>query len=307
MSTSTIQTPVIEVDDLTKAYDGVTVVDHVGLRVDHGEIFGILGANGAGKTTTVECLQGLRSADHGRLRVLGLDPIRDQKRLRAVVGSQQQDAALPDRLRAGEAVSLFAQQRVDPESVLSPWGLAGKVGSSFADLSGGQRQRLLIALALLNDPQVVFLDELTQGLDPLARRDVWEAILAVRAGGATVVVVSHLPDEAEALCDRLAIMRDGRIVDTGTPAELVDRHARTTTVAFTPPISFDPASVGRLPGVDSVERVGDQLVVRGASTMVAPVCAASLDDLGVGPPDLRVHHPTLDDALLSLLETENHA
>jgi ABC-2 type transport system ATP-binding protein len=292
---------VIEVAGLTKTYDGCTVVDNVGFDVADGEIFGILGVNGAGKTTVVECLQGLRRPDHGRLRVLGLDPVQRQRQLRSLVGSQLQDAALPDRLRVHEAVALFSGPNVaDPTALLTAWGLEPKRKTSVADLSGGQRQRLFIILALLNNPRIVFFDELTQGLDPIARRDVWDAILDVRAHGTTVVLVSHFMDEAEALCDRVAVMAAGRIIDTGTPTELVHRHARATTVTFTPPASFDPVSLNRLPDVDRVERLGEHLQVTGGPGLVAPVCAATLDDHGQGPPDLRVHQPTLEDALLTL-------
>jgi ABC-2 type transport system ATP-binding protein len=173
--------------------------------------------------------------------------------------------------------------------------------SSFASLSGGQRQRLFIALALLNQPQVVFFDELTQGLDPLARGEVWDAIRDVRARGTTVVLVTHFMDEAEALCDRVAVMRGGRIVDAGTPAELITRHAHSTTVTFTPPVSFDPAALAALPGVDRVERHGQQIRVVGTNQLIAPVCASVLGVDQLGPPDLRVHHPDLEDALIALI------
>ncbi len=248
-------TAVIEVEGLVKRYGAHVAVDDVGFSVSEGEVFGILGVNGAGKTTTVECLQGLRRPDGGRMRVLGLDPLTARSRLRAVVGSQLQASALPDRLRVDEAVRLFGDgDRHAADRLLDTWRLAGLRRSSFASLSGGQRQRLFIALALLNQPRVVFFDELTQGLDPLARSDVWEAIGDVRDRGTTVVLVTHFMDEAEALCDRVAVMRGGRIVDTGTPAELIARHTRTTTVTFTPPVAFDPTVLAALPGVDAVQR-----------------------------------------------------
>jgi ABC-2 type transport system ATP-binding protein len=293
---------VIEVDELTKRYGAHTAVDDVGFAVTEGEVFGILGVNGAGKTTTVECLQGLRRPDRGHMRVLGLDPRTARTRLRALVGSQLQASALPDRLRVDEAVALFGDgDRRSADGLLDDWDLGGLRRKSFASLSGGQRQRLFIALALLNRPRVVFFDELTQGLDPLARGEVWDAIRAVRDRGTTVVLVTHFMDEAEALCDRVAVMRAGRIVDDGTPADLVARHARTTTVTFTPPVSFDPATLAALPGVDRVERHGEQIRVTGTNRLVAPVCAAVLGDDHLGPPDLRVHHPDLEDALVALI------
>ena len=295
-------TAMVEVDGLTKRYGDHLAVNDVGFSVTEGEIFGIIGTNGAGKTTTVECLQGLRRPDGGYMRVLGLDPRTAGPRLRAGVGSQLQESALPDRLRVEEAVRLFGDgDRRSADRLLETWLLDGLRGKSFASLSGGQRQRLFIALALLNDPLVVFFDELTQGLDPLARNDVWAAIRNVREGGATVVLVTHLMDEAEALCDRVAVMRAGRVVDTGCPADLIDRHARGTSVTFTPPVSFDPSSLAALPGVDRVERLGERLRVVGTNQLIAPACASVLGDDGFGPPDLRVHHPDLEDALITLI------
>ena len=295
-------TRVIEVEGLTKHYGTHLAVDDVGFTVTEGEIFGILGVNGAGKTTTVECLQGLRRPDGGMMRVLGLDPRTDRSQLRALVGSQLQASALPDRLRVDEAVRLFGDgDRASADRLLDTWDLAALRRSSFASLSGGQRQRLFIALALLNEPRVVFFDELTQGLDPLARGEVWDAIRDVRDRGTTVVLVTHFMDEAEALCDRVAVMRGGRIVDAGTPADLIDRHARSTTVTFTASVWFDPARLAGLPGVERVERDGDRTRVSGTSRLIAPVCASVLGDDGVGPPDLRVHHPDLEDALIALI------
>ena len=295
-------TAVIEVAGLTKRYGAHVAVDSVGFSVAEGEIFGILGVNGAGKTTTVECLQGLRRPDSGRMRVLGVDPRTAGAELRARVGSQLQASALPDRLRVEEAVRLFGDgDRRSAERLLESWDLARLRRSSFASLSGGQRQRLFIALALLNQPQVVFFDELTQGLDPLARSGVWGAIRDVREQGATVVLVTHFMDEAEALCDRVAVMRAGRVVDSGTPAELIARHARATTVTFTPPVWLDPSSLRRLPGVDSLERHAESIRVIGTNQLIAPVCAAVLGDDQQGPSDLRVHHPTLEDALVALI------
>lgn len=300
-------TDVITVESLSKAYSGTTVVDDVSFSVRRGEIFGLLGANGAGKTTTVECLQGLRRPDAGAVRVLGLDPIADRGRLRRVIGSQLQDSALPDRLRVGEAVALFdrsragsSRRRDDVGDTLARWGIADTTGTCFADLSGGQRQRLFIVLALVNDPSVVFLDELTQGLDPAARRDVWGAIREVRDAGTTIVLVSHFADEIEALCDRVVVMERGRIVDDGTPRELTDRHASGTTVTFTPPPGFEPATLRRLGAVERVDVADGRVRVSGTSAMVAPVCAATLHDR-YGPGDLRVDHPTLDDALVHLI------
>lgn len=225
---------VIEVTDLRKVYAGVTAVDGVTLSVGRGEVFGVLGPNGAGKTTTVECVAGLRRPDGGRVRVLGLDPAVDPAAVRARVGVQLQQAALPDRLRVGEAMAIFASaynRRGAVDALLADWGLDGKRRAPFATLSGGQRQRLFIALALLGDPEVVVLDELTTGLDPSARRDTWALVRRLRAAGVTVMLVTHAMDEAEALCDRLVVIVDGRVAAAGSPAEVTGGH-RTLEAAY---------------------------------------------------------------------------
>ena len=218
---------VIEVRDLRKVYAGVAVVDGVSLSVGRGEVFGVLGPNGAGKTTTVECVAGLRRPDSGTVRVLGLDPAQDPAAVRARVGVQLQQAALPDGMRVGEAMAVFAAAYGRHDAVdrlLDEWGLAPKRRSAFATLSGGQRQRLFIALALLGDPEIVVLDELTTGLDPAARRDTWKLVRRLRDEGVTVVLVTHAMDEAESLCDRLAVIMAGRVAEAGTPAAVIGDH-----------------------------------------------------------------------------------
>ena len=195
------------------------VVDGLDLDVPAGEIVGLLGANGAGKTTTVECIQGLRKPDGGRLRVLGFDPVTQPEQLRPLVGSQLQSSALPDRLRVAEALDLFSTPHArDGGELLEQFGLTQRRRSVFSSLSGGERQRLFLVLALLNRPRLVILDELTQGLDPAARRDVWAAIRQLNDEGTTVLLVTHEMDEAEALCDRVAVMRAGHVIDAGAPA-----------------------------------------------------------------------------------------
>src|SRR5205823_13890612 len=204
------------------------VVDGLALGAPAGEIVGLLGANGAGKTTTVECIQGLRKPDGGQLRVLGFDPVTQPERLRPLVGSQLQSSALPDRLRVAEALELFSTQRArDGGELLGQFGLTQRRRSVFSSLSGGERQRLFLVLALLNRPRLVILDELTQGLDPAARRNVWAAVAQLRGEGTTVLLVTHELDEAEALCGRVVAMRGGRVLDQGAPADLVERHAST--------------------------------------------------------------------------------
>lgn len=301
--------PVITVRRLTKAYDGRTVVDGLDLDVRRGEVLGIIGANGAGKTTAVECLQGLRRPDAGEIRVLGLDPQRDADRLRPLLGSQLQSSGLPDRIRVSEAVDLFAgPHAVDRDLLLAQFGMAHKRRAPYAGLSGGERQRLFLVLALLNGPDVVILDELTQGLDPAARRDVWSAVAQLREAGTTVLLVTHELTEAEALCDRVVAMRDGRVLDHGTPAELVGRHGGGVTVRFTPP-DPDTGSVAtvlqqlnRLPGVGHVTRDRDEIVVRGDRSAIAHVGCWLVATGRPVPPTLRVDIPDLEQALLTLLD-----
>jgi ABC-2 type transport system ATP-binding protein len=215
--------PVVVVDDLYKRYGETVAVDHLSLRVQRGEVFGVLGPNGAGKTTTVECAIGLRTPDSGSVRVLGLDPSKDPDTVRQLVGVQLQQAVLPHRMRVSEAMAVFASAYVrhaDPSRLLAEWGLARQRRTAFGALSGGQKQRLFIALALLGEPEVVVLDELTTGLDPAARRDTWALVAGMRQRGVTVLLVTHAMDEAEQLCDRLVVIDHGRIVAEGRPAEI---------------------------------------------------------------------------------------
>lgn len=224
---------VIEVAGLTKRYGGVTAVDGVGFAVSAGEVFGIVGPNGAGKTTTVECLSGLRRADAGELGVLGGDPA--SQAVRSRIGVQLQQAALPDGMRVAEAMTLFAtayRRRTPWRPLLAEWGLAGRERARFGSLSGGQRQRLFIALALVNDPELVFLDEITTGLDPEARRETWGLVRRLRERGGTVVLVSHDLAEVAALCDRVAVLAAGRLVALDTPAQLAAGHADLESAYF---------------------------------------------------------------------------
>ena len=292
---------------LRKSYGARVVVDGLDLDVPAGEIVGLIGANGAGKTTTVECIQGLRKPDSGRLRVLGFDPVTQAGQLRPLVGSQLQSSALPDRLRVAEALDLFGTARArDGGELLEQFGLTQRRRSVFSSLSGGERQRLFLVLALLNRPRLVILDELTQGLDPAARRNVWAAVRQLNDEGTTVLLVTHEMDEAEALCDRVAVMRAGDVIDAGAPADLVERHASTAVIRFSMP---DPPAqlldqVRRLDGVGEVARCGTRITVRGHRRIVAFVCAA-LVRWGQVPPDLAIYQPGLEDALLGLLGTVN--
>jgi ABC-2 type transport system ATP-binding protein len=294
---------VVTVTGLRKSYGSRVVVDGVDLDVQAGEIVGLVGANGAGKTTTVECVQGLRRPDAGTLRVLSFDPVAQPQRVRALVGSQLQSSALPDRLRVGEAVHLFGGR--DGDELLEQFGLAERRCSAFASLSGGERQRLFLVLALVNRPRLVVLDELTQGLDPAARRNVWSAIDQLRADGTAVLLVTHELDEAERLCDRVLAMRAGRVLDSGPPRDLIARHGGGVRICFTLPadVAFrlGPERLGDLPGVEDVSYRADQVAICGDRAVIAHVGAA-LVRADYVPVDLFVQMPSLEDALVDLLE-----
>ena len=297
---------VVEVRGLTKTYGGRTVVDHLDLTVTAGQILGLIGANGAGKTTAVECLQGLRTPDSGSIRVLGLDPSKDATRLRALIGSQLQDSALPDRMRVSEAVYLFAgSHATDAGALLERFGLTHRLKYPFGGMSGGERQRLFLVLALLNRPRLVILDELTQGLDPAARRDVWAAVAQLRDDGTTVVLVTHELADAEALCDRVVAMRDGRVLDRGTPDDLVARHGGGVTISFSTQ-QLDPVALRSLESLSGVGRVsveGGRVAVNGDRAVIAHVGAWLVNTGATIPADLTVDIPTLEAALLILLAT----
>jgi ABC-2 type transport system ATP-binding protein len=293
----------VEARGLRKAYGATVAVADVSLIVGPNEILGIVGPNGSGKTTTVECLQGLRTPDAGELRVLGLDPRADVTALRRRIGCQLQDAALPDRLRVGEAIRLFASvsgRPVDVDAVLSDWGLREKRKAPFGSLSGGQRQRLFVALALINRPELVFLDEMTTGLDPAARRETWRLVERVRELGAAIVLVTHFMDEAERLCDRLVVMRGGRVVATGTPAELIRRHGGGLTATFTSELPVSAAQA--LPGVREARREGARLSVSGDPEALLHLGHLLVPRGGV-PADLTVRPGTLEDAYIRLIDS----
>lgn len=293
---------IISVEHLRKSYGATVAVEDVSFEVYEGEIFGIIGPNGAGKTTTVETLQGLRDPDSGQLRVLGLDPVTQAQELRQQIGSQLQEASLPDRLRVGEALDLFAsfsKHPLDRDTLLRQWGLTERSDTAYGDLSGGQRQRLFIALAFVNDPKVVFLDELTQGLDPQARRGTWDLIREIRSQGKTVVLVTHFMDEAEELCDRIAIIDRGKVVALDTPQNLIHGLDLPTRVRFTAPDGVGLEFLQAIDEVTAVERHGVQVVVEGTGAVLALV-AARLVEHGIVPVDLRAERPTLENVFLAL-------
>ncbi len=293
---------VIAVDNLSKHYNQFVAVDNLSFSVQRGEIFGIVGPNGAGKTTTVECLTGMRRASAGQIRVLGLDPRTQERELRRRIGVQLQQAALPDDIRVWEALDLFASfysHPVDWHALLETWGLAEKARAKFSTLSGGQKQRLFIALALVNDPELVILDELTTGLDPQARRATWELVERLRDDGKTVLLVTHFMDEAERLCDRVAIIDRGRLVALDAPRALVHQVAVEARVRFSDPAHQDWSAISRLEGVNSVERQNGDVIVAGSGPLLLRVVTA-LNERNYQPAELRSEQVTLEDAFLAL-------
>ncbi|HET6899256.1 MAG TPA: ABC transporter ATP-binding protein [Vicinamibacteria bacterium] len=277
-------------------------VDDVSLEVREGEIFGLIGPNGAGKTTTMECVQGHRVPDQGTISVLGLDPRRDAGALRQRIGVQHQEAQLQKRIKVWEAVDLWGSlysRVVDADALLARLGLDGKRNAWFMTLSGGQKQRLFIALALIHEPEVVFLDELTTGLDPQARRDTWQLVEDVRARGVTVVLVTHFMDEAERLADRIAIIDQGRLIALDTPAGIIARVSDDQRLRFRPSTPFDDAILTALPEVRSVERSGPVVVVAGTGNLLGAVTAV-LARHEIVAFDLRIEQAGLDDAFVAL-------
>jgi ABC-2 type transport system ATP-binding protein len=296
--------PVIEVAGVRKTYGQTVAVDEASFAVLEGEIFGLIGPNGAGKTTTMECIEGIRKPDRGVIKVLGLDPFRQVYQLQERVGVQLQQAQLQKRIKVWEAVdlwaSLYKKKSTDAERLLEQLGLADKRNAWFMNLSGGQKQRLFIALALINDPEVVFLDELTTGLDPQARHAIWDLVRGIRVRGKTVFLTTHLMEEAERLCDRVAIMEHGRIIDIDTPDRLVARHCPERTVILA---TEDPTAGERfqtIPGVDEVTRIGKQFTIRGRGDDLVTAVIHCLSESRIRVTDFRTILPNLEDVFLKL-------
>jgi ABC-2 type transport system ATP-binding protein len=293
---------VIDVEHVRKQYGEKVAVDDVSLSVEEGEIFGILGRNGAGKTTTVECIVGLRKPDRGRIRVLGTDPWRGGPGLRERVGVQLQESALQDKLTVAEAIDLygsFYRTPADGRALLDVLGLAGERNTRYRKLSGGQKQRLSIALALIGRPRIAVLDELTTGLDPAARRGTWGLIEDIRRQGVTIVLVSHFMEEAERLCDRVAMIEAGRVAAIGSPAGLAGRLGGEQRISFHPSGPLDGALLADLPEVTSVTRTGGTVVVTGTADALMAVTSA-LARRGIVAHELRVEQPSLEDAFVAM-------
>jgi ABC-2 type transport system ATP-binding protein len=293
---------IIEVKDIVKRYAELAVVDGLSFSVEQGEIFGILGPNGAGKTTTVELIAGLRTPDSGTIRVMGLDPQRDTAALREQLGVQLQDSQLPEQIKVWEAMELYSSfydQPADWEQLMTDLGLAQKRNSAYRKLSGGQKQRLSIALALVGNPKVAILDELTTGLDPQARRDTWQLIEDVRARGVTVLLVTHFMEEAARLCDRIALIDSGRVVALDTPAGIISLVDTEQRVKFRPSVLFDERTLTDLPEVRSVTRNGSTVVVTGRGNLVQAVTSVLARNKIVAN-ELRIEQANLDDAFVKL-------
>ena len=304
MSTLAAPRPVIQVSGIRKTYGATVAVDEVSFEVNEGEIFGLIGPNGAGKTTTMECIEGLRTPDRGTISVLGLDPFHQVYKLQERIGVQLQQAQLQKRIKVWEAVylwaSLYGKKAIDGKHLLEQLGLSDKRNAWFMTLSGGQKQRLFIALALINDPEVVFLDELTTGLDPQSRRAIWDLVRGIRERGKTVFLTTHLMEEAERLCDRVAIIEHGRIIDIDRPERLVQRHCRERTVVLA---TDDPGAEDRfrgIPGLKAVIRSDSQFTITGHGDDLVTEVIQCLSENRIRVTDFRTILPNLEDVFLKL-------
>ena len=296
--------PVIQVSGIRKTYGSTIAVEEASFEVNEGEIFGLIGPNGAGKTTTMECIEGLRKPDRGTIAVLGLDPFRQVYKLQERIGVQLQQAQLQKRIKVWEAVdlwaSLYRKKAVDGERLLEQLGLSDKRGSWFMNLSGGQKQRLFIALALINDPEVVFLDELTTGLDPQARRAIWDLVRGIRERGKTVFLTTHLMEEAERLCDRVAIIENGQIIDIDTPEGLVTRHCPERTVVLDTENATAQELFQQIAGIESASCIDERFTIVGSGGDFVTEVIHCLSENRIRVTDFRTILPNLEDVFLKL-------
>jgi ABC-2 type transport system ATP-binding protein len=303
MGISGIPRPVIQVSGIRKTYGSTVAVSEVSFDVSEGEIFGLIGPNGAGKTTTMECVEGVRQPDRGTISILGLDPFRDVYQLQNRIGVQLQQAQLQKRIKVWEAVDLWASLYTKPvngDQLLEQLGLESKRDAWFMTLSGGQKQRLFIALALINDPEVVFLDELTTGLDPQLRRAIWELVRGIRDRGKTVLITTHLMEEAERLCDRVAIIEHGKIIDIGTPEELVRRHCPTRTVVLATNHALAEGHLRAIPCVATVIQQDSRFTIQGQGDDFVTEVIECLSENRIRVTDFRTVQPNLEDVFLKL-------
>ena len=295
--------PAIHVSGIRKTYGTHVAVDGVSFEVRRGEIFGLIGPNGAGKTTTMECVEGLRTPDRGTISVLSLDPFRHVYQLQDRIGVQLQEAQLQKRIKVWEALHLWASlypNPLDGDRLLEQLGLTDKRNAWFMTLSGGQKQRLFIALALINDPELVFLDELTTGLDPQARRAIWELVRGIRDRGKTVFMTTHLMEEAERLCDRVAILEHGRIIDIDSPAGLVARHCPQRTVVLATDDETAQERFRAIPRVETVTRRDTRLTIQGRGDDLVTQVIRCLSENRINVTEFRTVLPNLEDVFLKL-------
>jgi ABC-2 type transport system ATP-binding protein len=296
---------VVTVQHLVKRYGHLLAVNDVSFSIREGEIFGVIGPNGAGKTTCVECISGLRAPDSGSISVYGFSPQKDRDRIRDLVGVQLQESALPPRLKVGEVVRLFASfysNPLDPDELLESLGIKQIENSAFKNLSGGQKQRLSIALALVGNPKLAILDELTTGLDPEARRETWNLIERMRDRGVTVILVTHFMDEAERLCDRLALINHGTVRALDTP-EAIAATAGESRVRFVPSQPVDDRTLQAIPAVHDIERKQRYITVTGTGDL-APAVIDALAAIGVRVSELEARTGNLEDAFLKLTQDD---
>ena len=303
MNVSATPAPAIRVSRIRKSYGATVAVSEVSFDVREGEVFGLIGPNGAGKTTTMECVEGVRQPDAGQISIMGLDPFRDRYQVQNRIGVQLQQAQLQKRIKVWEAVDLWASlytKAVDGDRLLEQLGLANKRRAWFMTLSGGQKQRLFIALALINDPEVVFLDELTTGLDPQSRRAIWELVRGIRDRGKTVLMTTHLMEEAERLCDRVAIIEHGKIIDIGSPEELVRRHCPTRTVLLATDSAFAEERLRTIPSLETVTRRDSRFTIQGLGDDFVTEVIQCLSENRIRVTDFRTVLPNLEDVFLKL-------
>jgi len=299
-----VSEPIIRVENLYKNYGSVEALRGVSFSVEEGEVFGLLGPNGAGKTTTVEILEGLRTSDRGTALVCGLDPEKTGEQFKEIIGAVLQSTALPAKLRVKEALDLFANfypQRADVEQLLRRFQLEEKRNTFYNELSGGQKQRLALAMALVNNPRVVFLDEPTAGLDPQVRREIYDIIEELRRSKKTVLITTHYIEEAERLCDRVAIVDHGRVIALGTPRELKQKSVGTTRLEVRLAKPVTNGTLGRLEGVSNCREFDGAYVLHSArppQTIVALVKQLEAENNELQ--SLEMFSPSLEDVFIEL-------
>ena len=294
---------VVQVNNLRKTYGSLVAVDGISFEVYEGEIFGMVGPNGAGKTTTIECIEGLRSPNDGEINVLGLNPTKDGYKLKTQIGIQLQQAELQARIKVWEALDLYSSvygNSINLADLLERLGLSEKRNTHYSKLSGGQKQRLFIAMALLNNPELIFLDELTTGLDPQARHNMWDLVRGIRDDGKTVFLTTHFMEEAERLCDRVAIMDNGKIIAIDTPGNLVKNLGAENRVVFMVDEEFDTGFIEEKSSVTKLEQSGNRVVVYGKSDQLVVDVVVALSEKKIQFRDLRTEQPNLEDVFLSL-------